>query len=79
MCCNNFYTLIQTKAQALPRKYLKMSAQIIAPILAELSNTCIQTGIYPTILKVGQILPIFKRCVQQLQTRIFFKPSYKNF
>ena len=46
--------------EGIPRKYLKMRALIIAPILAELYNTCIQTGIYPTILKVGQILPIFK-------------------
>ena len=37
-----------------------MNAQIIAPILAELYTICIQTWIYPTILKVGQIISIFK-------------------
>ena len=37
-----------------------MSVQIVASFLAELYNTCIQTGIYITKLKVGQIVLIFK-------------------
>ena len=72
------------------KKYLKMSAQIIAPILAELYNTCIQTGKYPTILKVGKILPIFKKGAKDVcsnyrpisllnpLTKIFEKCLYKR-
>ena len=43
-----------------PRKYLKLSAQIISPILAKLYNNCIQSGTYPRALKVGQVVPIHK-------------------
>ena len=67
-----------------------MSAQIIAPILAKSYNTYIQTWMYPTILKVGQILPIFKsgakdmcsnyRPISLLRplTKIFEKCLYKR-
>ena len=37
----------------IPIKYLKMSAQIIAPILTKLYNICIEAGSYPEILKIG--------------------------
>ena len=37
-----------------------MSALIIALVLTRLYNSCISTGTYPRILKVGQIVPIHK-------------------
>ena len=37
-----------------------MSALIIAPVLTRLYNSCISTGTYPRILKIGQIVPIHK-------------------
>ena len=47
-------------------------------ILAELYNPCIQTEIYPTILilKIGQILPIFKSGAKEVT--VTTKPSNKN-
>ena len=51
-----------------------MSALIIAPVLTRLYNSCISTGTYPRILKIGQIVPIHKGDAQgivlQLQTHI---------
>ena len=44
----------------IPLKYIRMSAQIIAPILAKLFNSCIQSGTYPEILKISQNIPLFK-------------------
>ena len=41
-------------------KYLKMSAQIIAPILTELYNNCIKARSYPEILKSGHTVPTHK-------------------
>ena len=37
-----------------------MSPLIIAPVLTRLYNSCISTGTYPRILKIGQIVPIHK-------------------
>ena len=44
----------------IPIKYIAMSALIIAPVLTRLYNSCISTGTYPRILKIGQIVPIHK-------------------
>ena len=37
-----------------------MSAPIIAPVLKRLYNSCISTGTYPRILKIGQIVPLHR-------------------
>ena len=86
MCCSNFDTLNPDKSagpEGILRKYLKMSVQIIAPSLAELYNTCIQTRIYPTILKVGQILSIFKSGAKDVCSNYrsisLLSPLTKNF
>ena len=44
----------------IPLKYIRMSAQIIAPMLVILFNSCIQCGTYPEFLKSSQIIPLFK-------------------
>ena len=47
-----------TGPDGIPIKYIAMSALIIAPVLTRLYNSCISTGTYPRILKIGQIVPI---------------------
>ena len=37
-----------------------MSMNIIAPLLAKLYNQCIIEGTFPSILKIAQVVPIFK-------------------
>ena len=49
-----------TGPDGIPIKYIAMSALIIAPVLTRLYNSCISTGTYPRILKIGQIVPIHK-------------------
>ena len=49
-----------TGVDGIPIKYIAMSALIIAPVLTRLYNSCISTGTYPRILKIGQIVPIHK-------------------
>ena len=46
--------------EGIPRKYLKLSAPIISPILAKFYNNCIQSGTYPSALKIGRVVPIHK-------------------
>ena len=46
--------------EGIPRKYLKLSAPIISPILAKLYNNYIQSGTYPSVLKIGRVVPIHK-------------------
>ena len=55
-----------TGRDGIPRKYLQMSAQIIAPILTKLYNKCIQHEIYLTSLKVAQLVPLFKSGAKDL-------------
>ena len=52
--------LKSTGPDGIPIKYIAMSALIIAPVLTRLYNSCISTGTYPRILKIGQIVPIHK-------------------
>ena len=40
--------------------FLRYSRQIISKPLADLMNISIQTGIYPSKLKYGKIIPIYK-------------------
>ena len=50
-----------TGTNGIPKKFLKMSSTIIAPILTKLLNKCIAEGVYPDILKIAQIIPIHKK------------------
>ena len=43
-----------------PTKLLKLSKDIIAPIISEIFNTSVKLGIYPSKLKMSKIIPIFK-------------------
>ena len=40
--------------------FLKMSVNVIAPIVSEILNSCISTGFFPSSLKLAEIIPIYK-------------------
>ena len=45
---------------------IKLSKNVLAPILSSLFNSCIHNGIFPDIYKVAEVIPLFKggdRCV----------------
>ena len=44
----------------IPAIILKWALHLIAPILVEIFNKCVDQGIYPNILKIGKITPLFK-------------------
>lgn len=51
----------------IPVKILKASNDLIAPILCKLFNMCVEQAIYPQILKIARIVPIFKNGDAKLQ------------
>ena len=73
-----------------PTKLLKLSKDIIAPIISEIFNISVNLGIYPPKLKMSKIIPIFKnddetepnnyRPISLLSTydRIYEKIMYKR-
>ena len=40
---------------------MKLATTVVAPILTDMFNCCIQEGTYPDILKIAQIIPIYKK------------------
>ena len=42
-------------------KFLKISHDIISPILCDIFNICMKKGEYPNLLKIAKVLPIFKK------------------
>ena len=42
-------------------KLIKFAKTIISPILSNLFKACITEGLYPTCLKVAEVIPIYKR------------------
>ena len=49
------------KASDIPVILIKKSAAIITPCLATHYNSCISTGNFPDILKIGKITPVYKK------------------
>ena len=49
------------KASDIPIHLIKHCASIISPLLCTFFNSFMDSGIFPTILKVGNITPIFKK------------------
>ena len=47
-------------AYDLPVSFLKISKHVIAPCLADLSNLCITDSVFPTILKLAEVIPVYK-------------------
>ena len=58
--------LSKGKASDIPIHLIKHVASIISPILCTFFNSFMDSGIFPTILKVGNITPIFKKGDSQL-------------
>lgn len=45
----------------IPVKILKLGGVLLSPILSNLLNKCMKTGIFPDILKTASITPIYKK------------------
>ena len=44
----------------IPPKVLKWASPILSPVLTDLFNKCLVSGIYPDSLKIAKVIPIFK-------------------
>ena len=42
----------------LKNTYIKLSVNVIAPLLTNFYNQCITTGCVPDILKIAQVIPL---------------------
>ncbi len=49
-----------TKSNCIPIKIIKISIDIISPIISKIFNKCINEAIFPNSLKAAEIRPIFK-------------------
>ena len=49
------------KSSDIPITVIKATSAIISPILTGLYNTCLRTGTFPDVLKIGKITPIYKK------------------
>ena len=56
----------KTDIDQLPVKIFKLHIDSISPILCKLINNCFIAGIFPSILKIATIVPIFKKGNPQL-------------
>ena len=54
------------KSSDIPIKLIKWSNSIIAPVLASMYNKYMNSGTFPTILKVGRVTPIYKKGNKEL-------------
>ena len=52
----------------IPNKFIIMASKIIAPILTNLINSCFLTGIFPKIIKISTVIPLYKSGDPQLLT-----------
>ena len=44
----------------IPIKFIKMSAEFLSSVLAKIFNTCMQIGIFPSLLKIEKITKSIK-------------------
>ena len=73
-------------------RFLKISSNMIVPILCEIFNLSIKTGEYPDPLKIAKVIPIFKKgdpslasnyrpisvlsCINKMYEKILFRRLY---
>jgi hypothetical protein len=57
---NKLKTDCATGPDLIPAKYIKLSADIIAPHITNIINTCIQQNIFPDVWKTSRVSPIPK-------------------
>ena len=50
-----------TRLHHIPIRYLKMATTVAAPILTDMYNCCTQEVVYPDVLKIAQIIPVYKK------------------
>ena len=50
-----------TAINGIPIKFIKLTAGVITPILTTLYNKCLLEGIFPDILKIAHITPVYKK------------------
>ena len=50
-----------SKASDIPIVVLKYCAPIVAGTISRIINKCIDTGVFPSVLKIGNISPIYKK------------------
>ena len=55
------YTDVETK-------FIKYGKLIISPIISNLFNLCIETGVFPNCLKIAEVIPIYKKGDQNMPT-----------
>ena len=55
------YTDVETK-------FIKYGKLIISPIISNLFNLCIETGVFPNCLKIAEVIPIFTKSDQNIPT-----------
>ena len=49
-------------------KFIKLSKNILSPVLSDLFNVCIAQGVFPDCLKIAEVIPIFKKGDHSLAT-----------
>ena len=54
------------KASDIPVSVIKRTSLLISPMLCQLYNECLKSGVFPDCLKVGKITPIFKKGDREL-------------
>ena len=50
-----------TRTLDIETKFIKLANPIISFFLSELFNLCLSTGTYPDLMKVAEVIPIFKK------------------
>ena len=41
-------------------KYIKLAAKVTSPVLTNIYNSSIMNGSYPDILKIAEVIPLYK-------------------
>ena len=50
-----------TRTSDIETKFIKLANPIISFFLSELFNLCLSTGTYPDLMKVAEVIPVFKK------------------
>ena len=45
----------------IPVSILKLSSSVICDFLAYIFNSCVTLGVYPSVLKVAKVIPLYKK------------------
>ena len=59
-CINSLNINKSTRSDLPKTKFLKMSINVISPIITSIFNKCITEGVFPNSLKIAEVTPIYK-------------------